>query len=225
MIHFDIMTLLFLLLFFGISAGLAHTVSILFENDERGVKQLPEGERIPALPVPRSGPYRKPGTPDECNDASGADEFEAAERFRRYVYCHERMLASVSEQKFRELANMLDSSHLADVLEDAESDTPRRAAAIHAFTMRDNPMDINVLLNLLFESEWTHVPEAVLYALRIRGPVSEEVISAVYDIVYAEEDEFEKHEEYEYLHRLAEDILDEWEERHPEVMKQFALLS
>jgi len=62
----------------------------------------------------------------------------------------------------------------------------------------------------------------VLMALRVRGPVNNDVISTVYDIVYSEPDDEDG--ESEHAQRLAEDILDEWEEKYPDTIARFVLL-
>ncbi len=223
--YFDLFLFLFILMGFGASCIGMQALGELLEEWilKKSIKCLPEREHIPALPLPRSeGPYRKSGEIDS-EDADNNDQLEAQERFRRYVYVYSRLKGSTDKEEFRRLAEALDLFQLSETMEDAEPNSPRSLAVIHAFSLRRNPEDIPELLALLFESEWMHVPEAVLYALRNREPLSEEIISAVFDIVYTELEEDDE-DDYKHLHLLAEDILEEWEEKDPEAIKRFVFL-
>jgi hypothetical protein len=224
--HFDPILFLIMVCGCGIAAAGARLVLGIMEGrdgqrDE--IKQL-TGERIPALPLPRSGPYRDSGDGDSSSEQTeGPPPMDQAERFRRFVYVCTRFKGHADDASIRELAEALSVELLIDVLEEAGPGTPRAEAVRRALSIRTNPNDIPVLLDLLFESEWTHVPETVLHILHDRGPVNEDVISAVYDLVYAEPDEDED-EDDESLRRLAGGILDKWEAEHPDRIKRFALL-
>lgn len=190
-------------------------------QDAEKTKRLMVGENRPKLLAPgdvtkdgfRIGTVH--GQPPYRHMVGGTTEKEpvsflslgADERFRRFTFAVNE-LEDLPEEQIAAMADTLELETLMDVISNDDFDSPRECAAIRAFALRDSEADIIALATLIEEGDDENACYTALECVKKKGPVTDQLISAVITCVDGEcrwNVETTEEEDDEYVELVVED--------------------